>query len=120
MNAYTIFLKSTEGFKVLITMRNSEAPLQYFRSIERELSELDVSGEVLLDQMLHVGNTEERFISMIIKGKNIDESSLRFVRLKKSSEYRQLTCKLLKEERLVENSILSKIQKKMILKGMSI
>ncbi|MDO9517416.1 MAG: type II toxin-antitoxin system RnlB family antitoxin [Methanosarcinaceae archaeon] len=120
MNAYNIVFTSNESFDALVTICNSNAPLQYLETIEKELSSCNFVGNVLMDQILHVGNTDERFLSFNLDRSGIIKDSIRFVKISKTSVFREISCKFLNDEQLIEASILSELQKKMIRNGLSI
>jgi len=120
MNEYEIIKTFNQEYIALVTMCNSYAPLQYLEVIESDLIKQNIFGSVLLDQILHVGNTDERFILIEINENGINRSSIKFIRVSKKSFFRKLTCDLLVKENLLDTSILSSIQKKMIIKGLVI
>ena len=120
MNAYNIIFTSGESFDALVTICNSDAPLQYLANIEKELINRNFTGSILIDQILHVGNSDERFISLYLDRNGIGKDSIKFEKIPKQSQFRVLSCNFLKDRQLIEASILSSIQKKMIRKGLSI
>jgi hypothetical protein len=47
---------------LLVVMKTYEAPLQFLKEIGDELKSRNYEGKIIIDQLLHSGNTEERFI----------------------------------------------------------
>ncbi len=108
-----------DGFDMLLLLANSDAPLTLLNEIENTGLKLK-SIRILIDQILHCGNTDERFIALeLIDGKLV-ESSICFVNIDKCSKIREISSRLLCDNNLVESSILSTIQKRMLGKGIAI
>lgn len=120
MNDYNIFYSVGETYKVLITIFNSDSPLEYLPEIEKKLLSEKIYGNVLIDQILHVGNTQDRFLALCIDENGFRKDTMKVVSISKSSQYRKLSCDFLKKTDVFEFSILSSVQKKMIGKGISI
>jgi hypothetical protein len=113
-------LNEQSDYIALVTMYNSESPLTYLSDIEEELLNQKKYGDILIDQILHSGNTEDRFILASVTRYGIDEHTIKYVYIEKSSDFRKLSCSYLRSDCILEFSILSSIQKKMIAKGISI
>lgn len=120
MSEYNIFYLVDETYKVLITIFNSESPLEYLPEIEKKLLDEKVYGNVLIDQILHVGNSQERFLAICIDKDGFRKETIRVVNIPRTSLYRKLSCGFLKKTDVLEFSILSSVQKKMINEGISI
>lgn len=103
----------------LVIMCSANSPFDYIEEIKDDLIKYNAKGEIIIDQILHVGNTNKRFISM--KYENGDfEINHNFANISKGSSLRKISCNYLKENKLVEYSILTSIQKRMINKGIAI
>lgn len=116
--AYKIIPLENQEYAYLIILCNANSPYDYINDILKELDGKS-SEKVLIDQMLHVGNNEKRFITF----KCDDQNSVlekRFVRIKKDSPLRRTSCEFFRGNEIIENSILSSIQKRMIKKGIVI
>lgn len=120
MNDYYINYLNGESHKVLITLFNSDSPLEYLQEIEKRLMSEKIYGNVLIDQILHVGNTQERFLSIYIDQNGFAKDTIEILNVPKESIYRKLSCDFLKKTDELEFSILSSVQKKMIRKGIVI
>lgn len=73
---------------------------------------------ILFDQILHVGNTEKRFMTFQFNGNEINNGD--FVIIRKDNKIRKLTCDFLNDAGLVDSSVLTSIQSRMIKKGIAI
>lgn len=104
-------------YAYLIIICTSHSPYDYITDISKEL-DATRSGTILIDQILHVGNTDKRFIAFQYNGNEIKNGD--FVSIKKDSKIRKLTCDFLNDAELVDGSILTSIQSRMIKKGIVI
>ncbi|MCC9274505.1 MAG: type II toxin-antitoxin system RnlB family antitoxin [Enterococcus aquimarinus] len=81
----------------------------------------DVSGKILVDRMLHVGNSRDRYVSYNIIHGNIEMESRKVEKVDRKSTLRMLGNSCYKSyPNLVNNSILNSTQKKLLLHGLSI
>lgn len=117
-NYIIISLEDKSECTNLVIICDANSPYEYMNLIYNELKEMKVNGKILIDQILHVGNTEKRFISFNYTGSDTEKLSYEYV--SKDSICRKISCKFLKDENLIDSSILSSIQKRMIKKGISI
>lgn len=117
---YNIINTIDGKYSALVIVLNSDSPLEYIKDIENSLITNRIYGKILIDQILHVGNSEDRFLELTLDSDGIDQNSLRVVRINKGSQYRKLSGDNLRGTDILEFSILSSIQKRMINKGISI
>jgi len=110
-------LEDGQMYAYLIIICTSHSPYDYIGDISKKL-DTTRPGTILIDQILHVGNTEKRFMSFQFNGNELKNGD--FVNIKKDSNIRRLTCNFLKDTGLVESSILTSIQSRMIKKGIAI
>lgn len=110
-------LENEPLYSYLVIMCTSHSPYDYINDISQKL-DTSKSGFILIDQILHVGNTEKRFISFQFNGNKLKNSD--FVNIKRDSKIRKLTCDFLNETGLVDSPILTSIQSRMIKKGIAI
>jgi len=120
MKNYNIFSLVGETYEVLITILNSDSPLECLPEFEKELLDKNVCGNVLIDQILHVGNTQERFLEIAIDKNGFRKDSINVVNIPKASILRKISCDILQKTDVLEFSILSSVQKRMINKGIAI
>ena len=116
--AYKIIPLKNQEYAYLVILCNASSPYDHINDILQELKNKG-SSKVLIDQMLHVGNNEKRFLTFCFDGQN-SVSEKAFVRIKKDSPLRRTSCEFFKNNEIMENSILSSIQKRMIKKGLVI
>lgn len=110
-------LENEQTYAYLIIMCTSHSPYDYISDISKSLDS-EKSGTILIDQILHVGNTEKRFMAFQFNGNEIESGD--FVSIKKDSKIRKLTCDFLNNSGLVNSSTLTSIQSRMIKKGIAI
>lgn len=116
---YVKELIPNSNFNALLLLANSDAPLTPIGEIEKAVLKLG-NGRILIDQILHSGNTDERFISLDIVGGKVNPSTIHFYFVPKGNDIRDVSRKILRDYNLIEFSILSSIQKRMLEKGISI
>lgn len=121
MKAYHIIKLDNMEYDVLLVMCNANSPMDYLTEIDNDIKEEKIKGNILIDEILHVGNTDKRFIKVVTQeNKGIKDSEMEFVRIDRNSPLRKSACSYLRENNLIRYSILSDIQKRMISKGISI
>lgn len=118
---YEIIELENSEYNSLVIMCNANSPINYLSSIYNELKKKNVNGKILVDEILHVGNTCKRFISFEFDNNlSLDDIKMNFVNIKKDNELRKISCDYLRQNDLLEYSILSSIQKRMIGRGITI
>mgnify|MGYP000855195224 FL=1 len=118
MNNFNIVNLNEENNKVLIVMKTSESPFDFVSEFQEKLMEIQFSGIVVIDELLHSGNTEERFISGFFDGHSFDNSKFRFESIARKSMIRNYICEYLKSDKeLMMYSGLTTIQQRLISKG---
>ena len=110
-------LENEQTYSYLVIMCTSHSPYDYISDIYQKL-DVSKAGFILIDQILHVGNTEKWFISFQFNGNELDNCD--FVNIKKDREIRRLTCDFLNDSGLVDSPTLTSIQSRMIKKGIAI
>lgn len=122
MKKYSIVrLNNDLEYTNLVIMCNANSPFDYIAMIKEDLMKNNIKGKIIIDQILHVGNTNKRFISMVYDKDNLEkDKELEFVNISKGSLIRKISCDYLRENGLIEFSILTSIQKRMLNKGISI
>ena len=117
-----VIIKPIEGsYTIIVVTKTSDSPFDYLNYISEVLANKNVEGLVLIDELLHSGNSEERFIEARFENKSFDMNSFRFVNIPPNSRLRAVVCDWLREdiERL-EYSDLTSAQRKLILNGLVI
>ena len=117
MNYKIVPLEGEQTYAYLIIICTPHSPYDYIGDISKNLDAAK-QGTILVDQILHVGNTEKRFMTFQFNGNEINNGD--FVSVKKDSKIRKLTCDFLNDAGLVDSSVLTSIQSRMIKKGIAI
>ncbi|AZV58935.1 type II toxin-antitoxin system RnlB family antitoxin [Clostridium sp. AWRP] len=121
MKLFKIFLLEEGNYSALIVLTSCESPSKFVDQIAEELIKKEVKGKILLDTLMHSGNSDERFISVYFDGKSFLDDTFEFVQIKKNSQTRKQSASYFKEcPEIVEYSILNSFQKRLLLKGCGI
>lgn len=105
-------------FQIIIVMKTSEPPLDFLPEIAHFLKFNDFSGAIVIDQLLHSGNSNERFIGCYFDGKGFQKSSFQFETLDRRNAIRKYACDLLREDPdYIDLTLLNQFQKNLITKG---
>ncbi|MBS7158956.1 MAG: type II toxin-antitoxin system RnlB family antitoxin, partial [Collinsella sp.] len=89
MNNFDMIVISEEKENILVVMKTSEPPFDYLAEIEASLREKHYIGVVMIDELLHSGNTEERFIQGYFDGARFDSGQFAFELVPKKSKLRE-------------------------------
>lgn len=118
MKNYNLLKVDNEKFSMLVVMQTYEAPFQYLDDISDYLKEERYNGYVLIDELLHSGNNEERFISGYFDGKKFDLNTFSFERIARQDLIREYSDKILSgDPDIINYSILNNVQKKLLNSG---
>lgn len=77
-------------YECMVVLCNSHSPYDYLEYISNDIADISSTGKILIDQFLHTGNTNKRFIEFDIIEKKLQNGN--FVEIKKDSIYRKTTC----------------------------
>ena len=103
---------------ILIVMKTSDSPFDFINEIQEQLKMIGFSGLFVIDELLHSGNNEERFISGFFDGNSFDNSRFKFENIARKSVIRSYMCDYLKSDLEVLNySSLTDKQQKLISHG---
>lgn len=122
MNEYNIIKVNNEDYKVIIFSKSYETPLLYLDDISKELKSQNLYNcKILFDMLLCRGNTTERYTEAIFDGEKFIESSFKYIKVDKKNEIRKIAVDFMKSNiSILDNSILTSLQIKMINKGIAI
>ena len=120
MDCYKILYLEQDKYEAMIIICSVDSPFDYMDEISLSLISNKINGPVLFDQIFHSGNNEERFIEAEFKNGEFIKSSFKFKTLFKNSEYRRMSHEYLVDSGLLEGSILSSHEKKLMNKGVTI
>lgn len=120
MKCYNI--EAIEADKYIVFSTSYVSPLEFIKDIEIELSKLvNYKIEIIFDLLLSSGNSSKRFAKINYDGKHLDRKSFKFISIDKKDNLRKVSADHYKYKgELVEQSILSSIQKKLITNGIAI
>lgn len=98
MNNFDMIVISAEKENILVVMKTSEPPFDYLAEIEASLREKHYIGVVMIDELLHSGNTEERFIQGFFNGNSFENGKFKFTVIEKKSKLREYACEFLRKD----------------------
>ncbi len=118
MDNFDIVNLNDKDGKLLIVMKTSDSPFDFVNELQEQLKIIGFSGLLVIDELLHSGNTKERFISGFFDGESFDLSKFRFEEVAKKSVIRSYICEYLKADReILNDSSLTDKQQKLISHG---
>lgn len=118
MNNFDIVNLNETDIKILIVMKTCDSPFDFVNELQEELKIIQFSGAFVIDELLHSGNNEERFISGFFDGKSFDNSKFKFESIEKKSKLRNYICEYLKSDLdVLKYSSLTEKQQKLISHG---
>ena len=118
MTNYDIFNVEEQDVKLVIVMKTSESPFDYAADIQEQLKNRGFVGTFLIDELLHSGNTDERFIKGFFDGEEFDKGKFTFEQIARRNKIRDFACQYLRSDIDVLNySCLTERQQKLISHG---
>lgn len=122
INKYKIKKININNYKVIIFGLSHESPLLYLDDISKELKFQNIYiCKVVFDMLLCNGNTTERYIEAVFNGEQFVDTSFKYIKVDKKNELRKIALDIINSDKsILENSILTLLQKKMINKGIKI
>lgn len=118
-NIEVIELERFSRFTYLLVLKSHIAPSHWLKT--EKIFNVDFSGEVILDRLLHVGNSKDRFVTYTICDGAIQDYQGKVLELNRKDYLRVLSNSILRSyPELITNSILNSSQKKLLLHGLSI
>lgn len=108
----------TYANSVLIIIKTCESPFQYINEIEKKLEVCSYEGNVIIDQLLHSGNNEERFIGCYVANNKFVSTSFTFLKIKKGDPIRRFISEYLREDtEYLDYNGMTDTQRKLIKSG---
>lgn len=116
MNNFDIIILNEEKENsALVVMKTSEPPFDFLTEMEDSLRKLEYVGIVVIDELLHSGNSEERFIQGFFNGNNFEKGKFEFLAVAKKSKLRVYMCDFLrKDDEFLKFSCLTVKQQKLV------
>ena len=116
MNPYIIEKTYKKPYSAIVIGMSSQSPFSYLNEIEQDLINDRIHGKVLIDCLLHNGNTSNRFLEIEFDN-GFNMSSARTVSLNRENYFREFSSsKLAAFPEIIKNSILNKNQKDLLLR----
>lgn len=101
--------------KVLIIIQTSESPFDYIKEITKNLKLINFNGTVIIDELLHSGNNNDRFICAEFVNGNFIHESFDFLCVPKKDPLRNYISNYLKNDsEYLELSGLTSAQRNLI------
>ncbi|HBE78000.1 MAG TPA: hypothetical protein DDW65_09510 [Firmicutes bacterium] len=121
MTDFEILRTDNEKYNMLIIMKTYEAPLKYLDAMTKLLKEQHFRGVVLIDELMHSGNNNDRFIKGFFDGEKFDKNAFSFEIVDRRNEIRKYFCELLRNKpEIFDYSGLNEAQKRLINQGLYI
>ena len=122
---FAIKESQSERYDFLVLSTKGENVLNRLGEVEKEISNRFKAGKksrILFDTLLYAGNTPDRFIHADYNDGAFDRNSFEFVNVPKKDHLREQSLNFfIDHSKYIENStMLNSIQKKIILKGITI
>lgn len=106
------------NYGIVVVMKTSEPPFDYLSELSTHLKLIKFQGSVVIDQLLHCGNTNERFIVGYFDGEQFQKNSFSFETVDRRSPIRKYICDFLRDDQeVIDLTILNQSQKRLISKG---
>ena len=92
------YMIETDDRNIIILMCTCESPFDYLQEITKELNKISFTGTVIIDELLHSGNSEERFINGYFENGDFSKESFHFLSVPRQSNLRKYMCMYLRED----------------------
>lgn len=120
MDSYTVEYMDEAPYIAIVVLLDYREPYEVLDPDTFNIGD-NLRGKILLDTLLHSGNTSSRFIELEYDKGHLDFKQLKSVKLDRKDDLRVRTNKVLSQHPdVIEKSILNSAQKKLILRGLSI
>lgn len=125
MKEYTIINLIDERYKALVFYNAFVTSKSYLKLVSKDLRDKNITkGNILFDMILVMGrgNNDERYTEVFFDGKDLIESTFKYVNISKKDKLRKLSMEYMRDNQkeILTHSLLSSIKKKMISKGIVI
>ena len=122
MKQFKIVPLEGKEYDIIVFSQSYESPFSCLDEITKEIREYNISNaKILFDTLLSSGNTNERFAEAVYSNENFIAGSFQFVNISKKDYLRKYCAEYFCENKdILEYSILTPIQKKMLSKGFTI
>lgn len=122
MQVFKIRELSEEDYKFVIISTSYQTPFSQLDEISHELLKTNPgSYKVVFDLLLNMGNASDRFVEAFFDGRELRKNSFKPVKLSKKNSLRKISTEFFSSnQNILNNSVLTSMQKQMLGKGMVI
>lgn len=126
--ARLIYMNLTNVIKLFDNEYSLCVIIQTYRSLQevkteisKEISFVKIDGKIIFDTLFHVGSSEDRFIEVEANNGILEWSTSKCVYLDRENEIRKKVSETLRDNiSILDNSVLTNVQKRLIGKGIVI
>lgn len=91
------------------------------KKLEKNIIKSKIRGKVLVDTLFHKGNSSDRFLELDVSDDTVNWQSIKVAKIDKRDNLRKVIANNLKNDfELLDNSILTDVQKSLIKHGIGI
>lgn len=121
MGKFNVIELKEHKYNACIIVQTHESLQELKGELMDRVNKSNIHGKIIIDTLFHVGNVKDRFIEVCSVNGNLDWSSAQIANISKQDEIREVIARTLKKfPDIINNSILSNIQKKLISRGVGI
>lgn len=118
---YQINVLENQKYQVIVYMKTLSGPIftQEMSNIEKDLRDLNIKdANIIIDRLPYHANSSMRFVEATIENGEFIKSSIKTVKIDKKDTIRVLASEYYREhEHLLNDSLVTNVQKRIILKG---
>ena len=118
---YQMNVLENQKYQVIVYMKTLSGPIftQEMSHIEKDLRDLNIKDtNIIIDRLPHHANSSMRFVEATIENGEFIKSSIKTVKIDKKDTTRVLASEYYREhEHLLHDSLVTNVQKRIILKG---
>ena len=108
-------------FECLVLATSYRNPFEDLALIEFKLKEKNCSGNILFDMLGYTGDNSERFLTCEFDGEKLKRDTFKIICLSKKSIFRKMTNEyFMSYKELLDGTVLSSLQKKVMIDGINI
>lgn len=121
MSKFNVIELNQHKYDACIIIQTHESLHEIKKELNQKVNNINMHGKVLIDTLFHAGNVNDRFIEVLAMNGDLDWSSAHTACIDKQDEIREIVAKSLGDfPEIINNSILTSIQKKLISRGVGI
>lgn len=121
MSKFNVIELNEDQYDTCVIVQTHESLYELEKELTSLVNMLHSNKKILFDTLFHTGNSNDRFIEFELSNGEIDWETAQVAHIKKQDSIRSVIANRIKEDsELINSSILSSVQKQMILKGIGI